>query len=293
MKIIIAGASGFIGQSLVKELSKDNEVITVGRGSSSNIVWDPYSQQTNEELLNAVKTADVVINLCGESIAENKWTSLQKQRILDSRIKTGEYLAKHIKLADKKLSLYITSSGISYAYTGTPCGEEAVLDDSFLGEVVNQWEDILVDLKPYCERVVAVRTGVVLDFSGGMLKKLILPFKMGLGGKIGSGQQRMSWIALEDLVGIYKYIIENENINEVINAVAPEIVTNEQFTKCLGKHFKRPTFLPTPIVALELIYGKELVKELLLKDQQIDCKKLKSVGYKFIFSTLEDKIHSK
>lgn len=286
MKIIIAGASGFVGKRLTSHLSKTHSIQTVGRGDGSHITWDPQVETENKELNEAISKADVVINLCGAGIADKKWTDEYKKILTESRVSTNNLLAKSIKAAKNQPKLFISASGTPYKHNSGGSSEDSELADGFLANLVRKWEESAMQVQSKNTRVVCVRTGVVLDESGGFLKKISLPFKLGLGGKIGSGNQVIPWISLEDLVNIYAFIIEND-VEGCINAAAPTMTLNEKFTKSYGRHVNRPTILPTPVFALKLIYGEELVWELMLKNNHVVPKKLLELGYIFHHNSID------
>jgi len=289
MKVLITGGTGFIGSNLCSRLLEKNHDVIL-------LVRDPRKANTTlqtitnlSELDNAT-ALDVVINLAGEPIANKRWSQKQKQRIISSRIDTTKNLIEFFKRVDHKPRLLINGSAIGYYgidESAAPIGEGASGDASFSSQLCKQWESVAMEAEPMGIRTCLLRTGIVLGKGGGALEKMLLPFKMGFGGKIGNGKQWMSWIHLDDLVGIILYCMENDNINGAVNGTAPSPVTNEAFTKALGKVLHRPTFLPLPTIMVNLLMG-QMGNELLLKGKKIVPTKIAKEGYQFKYLHLEE-----
>ncbi len=279
MKILISGSSGRIGSALSVDLEADgHEIVALSR--------------TFEEAIDFAGV-DAVVHLAGESIATGRWTAEKKRKIRESRIQGTAQLAKQIARSENKPSLFICASAIGY-YGDR---EEEKLDESsgigsgFLPEVCKKWEDATRSVEDAGIRTVRLRTGMVLSDAGGALQKMITPFKLGGGGVLGSGQQYMSWIGLDDVVSIIRYLFDNQNIDGSINLVSPDPVTNKEFTKTLGKVLKRPTLLPMPAFAVRLLFG-EMGDALLLSSTRVYPKKLLQSGYEFKHPTLEPALRS-
>ena len=295
MKIAITGSNGFLGSALINELkSKGHEVVTIVRTQKKDddIVWDIKNQSIDAIKLDAADI-DVIIHLAGEGIAEKKWTDAQKKEILDSRVLGTKLLVKTLGEIKNKPTLLISGSAIGY-YGNR--GDE-VLDESstpadeFLSDVCVAWESEALKANKLGIKVALLRTGIVLDDEGGTLKRMILPFKLGAGGRIGNGDQMMSWITRHDWVRSVEFILE-KNLKGPFNIVAPCPVSNKQFTKALGSAVHRPTFLPTPLLPLKALYGSELVETLLLGSQNVVPKALIEAGFEFEHEDIDSALKS-
>jgi uncharacterized protein (TIGR01777 family) len=237
---------------------------------------------------------DIVINLAGEPIADKRWTDQQKKLIVSSRLDTTKKLIAYFKTNEHRPKLLISGSAIGYygiSETNDIVDEEASGDDSFSSQLCQQWEEVASQATTLGIRTCFLRTGIVLGKGGGALSKMLLPFKIGLGGRIGQGKQWMSWIHLDDLIGIILYCIDNENLKGAINGTSPNPVTNQIFTKTLGSVLKRPTIFPMPTVVVKLLMGK-MGEELLLKGKKILPVKVSEAGYQFQYEKLEEALLS-
>lgn len=290
MKILVSGSSGLIGSALVDFLTLNgHEVIKLVR-TRANLKHDELAWDLNRGIINpeALEGIDGVVHLAGESIANGRWTEAKKQRILDSRVKGTRDVAE--ALAGLKNPPKVFVSGSAIGYYGSR-GNEILTESSlpgvgFLPEVCKQWE---AATKPAIDkgiRVVNLRTGIVLSPKGGVLKQMLIPFKMFLGGKIGSGDQYMSWIAINDLIQAIYFALRNEAIRGPLNAVGPHPVTNRLFTETLGKVLERPTFMTMPAFMAELVLG-EMADELLLSSTRVTPSVLIKEGFKFNYPDLE------
>ena len=292
MKVIIPGGSGLIGSSLARLLiSKGYVPVIVSRSKvniNSNIEtaeWNPYSEELDTK---PFEDTDAVINLSGYPIAAGRWTKKRRKLIYDSRIITTKKLVSIFEQLDKKPQIFIAGSAVGY-YGDR--GDE-VLDEKsspgndFAARVCNDLEQEAVKAEKLGIRTVRIRTGVVLSKSGGALAKMLLPFKMGLGGRLGSGSQYFPWIHETDLVKIFLYCLENTKIGGAVNGVSPGIVTNKEFTRELGKALKRPAVFPVPAAGLKLILGE--MSSVLLGSQRAEAKKIIEAGFKFEFENIED-----
>ena len=271
-KILISGSSGLVGTALITELNKRNyEIYTLVRKepkSSSEFYWSPSKNEIDEK---AIELADAIIHLAGENVAEGRWSEQKKERILNSRINGTKLIAKAISKASKPPTTWISASaiGIYGAQADGILDEKSKTGEGFLARVCKQWEAATLIAERSGTRVVHLRIGIVLSKKGGALKKMLLPFQLGLGGVVGSGDQYMSWISLKDLVSSIIFCLDTENISGAVNAVAPLAVSNRQFTKALGTALSRPTIFPIPAFALKLIFG-EMAEETILSS--INCK---------------------
>ena len=290
--IVIAGASGTIGTALEKYLlEKGNSVKRLVRRSESNdseIFWDPKNNKLDPKRLTRI---DAVVNLAGVGIGDKKWSQKRMDQILQSRIKATELLSETLSglKSDNGPAVLINASAIGYyGSTGTThITEETKQGEGFLALVCSEWEKSTREAEKAGIRVAHARTGVVLSSSGGLLKRLLPLFKLGIGGQIGSGKQMMSWISLRDEISAISWLLEKE-IEGAVNLVSPEPASNLEFTKTLGTLLKRPTILKVPTAALNLLYGKQLVEELMLSSQSVFPKKLLDNNFSFSDASLKD-----
>jgi hypothetical protein len=288
--VVISGASGLIGSALSASLRSDGHaVLELRRGGVTNgdeIGWDPEAGRIDAPALEGV---DAVVHLAGESIGEHRWTDEQKRRIRESRVRGTAVLSAAIASREQKPSVFVSASAIGY-YGNR--GDEIITEDAkpgddFAAEVAQVWE---AETQPAIDagvRTVHVRTGIVLARHGGALKQMLTPFKLGLGGKQGSGKQWMSWIALDDEIGAIRAAIDNPALVGAVNCTAPNPVTNNDFAHTLARVLHRPAFLPTPLFALKARYGAELVETLLLASQRVMPSRLEAAGYTFHYPVLE------
>jgi len=295
MDVAITGASGLIGRALTASLRGDgHRVVAFRRGGvteGDTIGWDPDAGRIDAPALEGL---DAIVHLAGEGIAEKKWSEDHKRRIRDSRVRGTAALAAAIASRERKPRVLVSGSAIGY-YGNR--GDEVLTEESaagsdFLAEVAKAWEAETAPATEAGVRTVLTRTGIVLAGHGGALKSMLLPFKLGIGGRQGSGKQWMSWIALDDEVGAIRFAIENETVSGPVNLVAPNPVTNAEFAATLGRVLHRPTFLPTPMLPLKLRYGTELVETLLLVSQRVAPAQLQAAGYQFSFASLEDALRA-
>ena len=280
----MSGASGLIGSALVAHLDRGaHDVVRLVRldpTEANEVRWDPGGGALDAGVLSG---ADAVVNLNGVSIGERRWSDDQKRRILDSRVSATELIASRIaELAGAK-PVFVSASAVGYY---GDCGDEILTEDvppadDFLATVCRKWEAATRAAADSGARTVCLRTGVVLSSAGGLLERLSLPFKLGLGGRLGSGRQWMSWIGIADLVAVVEHVIADDSVSGPVNAVVPEPVTNSEFTVALGKALHRPTLLPTPMPVLRAVYGRELVQALMLASQRAVPARLEAGGYRF------------
>jgi uncharacterized protein (TIGR01777 family) len=283
MNILISGSHGLVGTALMKSLEPEgHEVFRLVRyapSSDAEIEWSPDRYSI---ALARIEGFDAVVNLAGESIAEGRWTEDKKQRIRESRVKGTKLLGDALANLTNPPKTFICASAIGY-YGNR--GDEILTEtsapgDDFLAEVCVEWEKATALATEKGIRVLNTRFGVILDAHGGALAKMLPPFQMGIGGKIGSGKQWMSWIALDDVVGALKFALTNEALGGPVNFVAPNPVTNAEFTNTLGKVLSRPTLFPIPAFGVRLLFG-EMGEALLLAGQRVAPKRLMTEGYQF------------
>jgi len=283
MRVLVTGASGFIGSHLFSVLeSKGHQVSRLSRSKSSDVppaapsdvVWATTPTQSFSDF-------DAVVHLAGESIM-GRWTPSKKARILESRVTGTRNLAIALANAPKRPQCLIVASAVGYY---GPHGDESLTEDSspgddFLAQVGRQWEAAADPARQAGIRTVHLRIGMVLSPDGGALKQMLTPFRLGLGGRIGSGKQWMSWITLDDVIGAILYVLENSALTGPVNLVAPNPVTNAEFTRALGRALHRPTLFPMPAPIVKLIFG-EMGEASLLSGQRVASVMLQSSGYKF------------
>jgi len=280
-KVLVSGSSGLVGSALIPALRKNNyEVTRLVHGSASapnQVSWNPVKPVRPE----TVSGFEAVVHLAGESIM-GRWTEAKKLRIRESRVSGSRHLAEALARTAVRSRVLISASAIGY-YGDR--GDEILREDSspgvgFLSEVCRGWESACAPAAEAGIRTVQIRTGVVLSSDGGALAKMLTPFRLGVGGKIGSGRQWWSWVSLQDLVGIILHALKTDSVRGPVNAVAPNPARNAEFTRVLGKVLSRPTIFPMPAFAARLALG-EMADELLLASQRVEPAKLKASGYVF------------
>jgi uncharacterized protein (TIGR01777 family) len=294
MDIAITGASGLIGPELAAALrGRDDRVVTVGRGTGADIRWDPVAGTIDAAALAGV---DAVVHLAGEGIGDKKWTPERKARVLDSRIRGTELLATTLADLTPRPATLVSASAIGW-YGNR--GDEELTEASpppppgnFLADVCVAWEAATATAEAAGIRTVHLRTGIVLSKAGGALGRMLTPFKLGLGGRIGSGRQYMSWVSIADEVGAILHALDTETVRGPLNATGPTPVTNAEFTKTLGSVLHRPTVLPTPLAPLKVVYGGELVERLLVDGQRVLPARLEATGYRFRHATLREALEA-
>ena len=293
MNVLITGSSGLIGTQLTRFLTENgHHVYRMQRNGQSDqpFSWDPAGG--NSSMDDAIQL-DAVINLSGASIADGRWTEKRKKLILESRINSTRLLAETLAGMQNRPGVFISGSAIGF-YGDS--GEQVVDEDSkpgsnFLATVAQQWEEATQAASAAGIRTVNMRTGVVLSPEAGMLDKLLLPFKLGLGGIVGNGKQYLSWVSIHEIVNMIQFLLENESLSGPVNLVAREPVTNHTFTKTLGAVLKRPTLIPLPAYAVKLAFG-EMGEELLLSGARVMPKRLTEAGYEFVDISLEAALRS-
>ncbi len=292
MKILVTGSTGLVGTALVSALARDgNTVCRLVRPQSKSttskdgfdVAWNPATG----ELGGAGVGADAVVNLAGASIADGRWTKERKSLLRTSRIDTTRVLVNALAKMSARPRVLVSASAIGY-YGDR--GDELLTEESkagtdFLAGLAQEWEAEARKAEALGIRVVIARFGIILAKQGGALPKMILPFKLGAGGKLCSGKQWMSWVTLEDVVGILRFALENSSARDAVNVVAPQPVQNAEFTKVLAKAMHRPALFPAPALALRLALG-EMADALLLSSQRVRPVVLEKLGYQFLHSEL-------
>jgi uncharacterized protein len=291
MKILITGASGLIGKALQKSFRENGyEMLLASRSEPKDDQHIQWSTDTGfrDEDIPRLEGLDAVIHLAGESVSGLRWTDEKKKAIRDSRVfGTRSMIETLDKLTDKP-KVFISGSAIGfYGDRGNDeLTESSPSGKTFLAEVCKEWEAESRRAEDLGIRTVLLRTGIVLSKDGGALATMLTPFKFGVGGVIGDGKQWMSWISLDDVVGIVNFALENESVRGALNVTAPNPVSNEEFTKTLGAVLYRPTFLPLPEFAVHMVFG-EMGDALLLDSTRVMPKRINDAGYQFKFTNLK------
>jgi uncharacterized protein (TIGR01777 family) len=295
MKVVISGASGLVGTALTESLRGDGHAVAHlvrpgGAASAGDIRWDPSSAFIDAHALEA---ADAVVNLNGASIGGGRWTAERKKLLRTSRVDSMRFLVDTLARLNQKPRVFISASAIGY-YGNR--GDE-VLDESsasgsgFLAEVCRDWEAEALRAQTSGIRTVVPRFGVILSEKGGALTQMLTPFKLGLGGRLGTGKQWMSWIALDDVVGILRLALSNEQASGPVSVVAPNPVQNSEFTRVLASVLHRPAIFPAPAFALRLAIG-EMADALLLSSQRVHSERPPAATYPFRYENLEPALHA-
>lgn len=286
MNVLISGSSGLVGKHLMRLLRASGHQVTRlvrhDPRSADERSWDPAGGRLDASVLNGVHA---VVNLSGDNIAKGRWNDEKKKRILDSRVQTAGLLADTIAAASEKPDVFVSASATGY-YGDR--GDEVLSESSpsgegFLPDVCRQWESAAMRA---AVRTVLVRFGVILSSEDGALAKMATPFKLGLGGRIGDGKQYWSWVTIDDVVRAILFAITNKSLSGPVNVVAPQPVTNAEFTRVLGSVVHRPTIFPMPAFAARLALG-EMADQLLLASARVVPSKLQAAGYEFLHPDLK------
>jgi len=293
--VAVTGSSGFLGSALVSSLAAGGHrvlplVRREVRPGEDALRWDPVSGAIASP---GPAIVDAVIHLAGESIAGGRWTAVKKQRIRESRVDATRRLTDTLTRLAKPPAVLVCASAIGYYGNrgGEVLSEESRPGAGFLADVGREWEAASAAAILQGIRVVTLRIGIVLSPAGGALAKMLTPFRLGLGGVVGSGAQWMSWIALEDVIGAIRHVLATDALRGPVNAVAPTPVTNTEFTRTLGRVLGRPTLLPMPAFAARLAFG-EMADELLLASLRVVPTRLQASGYRFREPTLGGALRS-
>lgn len=282
MKVLITGASGLVGSALTAALAAGgHEPIPLLRknAEAGKPFWNPEHGEID---LAAAGHIDAVVNLAGENIAAGRWNDRRKARILNSRVKGTKLLAEYFSTSADRPRVIVSASAIGvYGDRGDELlDENSAKGSGFLAQVCREWEAAIAPAAAAGIRVVNARLGVVLAANGGALQKIVFPFRMGLGGVVGSGKQYMSWVSLDDAVEMIQHVIANDSLRGPVNLVSPNPVTNREFTTALGRALRRPTVFPLPAFAARLAFG-EMADEMLLASARVAPRRLAESGYRF------------
>ena len=294
MKILITGSHGLIGSALIPFLTTGgHEVLRLVRNpnpATHEIQWNPQAGVIDDEQLEGL---DAVVHLAGENIASKRWNTAQKKRIRESRVHGTRLLSESLARLNDPPKVLVCASAVGYFGDrgDEELDEESEQGTGFLADVCRDWEAAADPAREKGIRVVNLRFGVILSSAGGALAKMLLPFKLGLGGVVGSGKQYWSWIALDDVLGAILHAMSHDDLHGPVNCVSPNPVTNREFTKTLGRVLKRPTLFPLPPFAARLVLG-EMANELLLASTRVVPKQLQASGYQFRFEDLESALRN-
>lgn len=290
MKVLISGASGLVGTAVADALRKEGHTVARfvrpgGNALPGDVCWDPTSGTVDAA---AMQGADAVICLSGASVGEGRWSAARKKVLRDSRVDTTRVLADSLGRLHQKPHVFIAASAIGYYGSR---GDEILTESSaagndFIALLAREWESESMRAESAGIRTVILRFAVILSPKGGALARMVLPFKLGAGGRLGSGKQWMSWVALDDVVQIIRGAIADERMRGPVNVAAPGPVQNEEFTRILAKVLHRPAIFPAPAFALRIALG-EMADSLLLASQRVIPEKLRAAGYQFRFENLE------
>ena len=295
MKVLISGGSGLVGKALTESLRSEGHTVALlvrpdGDASAGDIRWDPASGFINT---NAMEGADAVVNLNGASIGGGRWNAERKKILRSSRIDATRVLVDAFTRLKQKPRVFVSASAIGYYGNrgDEVLTESSVSGNGFLADTCRDWEAEALRAQSSCIRTVMTRFGVILSAKGGALTQMLPPFKLGLGGRLGSGQQWLSWIALEDVVGLLRAAISDEKATGPVNVVAPTPVRNSEFTQVLASVLHRPAIFPAPAFGLRLLLG-EMADALLLSSQQVHSEREPAATYHFRYENLEPALHA-
>lgn len=294
MKIIISGATGLVGNALAHALRDEGHsvarLVRAGNAEAGDIRWDPDAAKVD---LAALEGADTCVNLNGASIGDGRWTPERKSLLRSSRLNTTRFLVNAFSRLTEKPRAFLSASAIGFYGS---CGDEILTETSasgtdFLSELSREWEREAQRAESFGIRTAVLRFGVILSTRGGALPRMLTPFKLGVGGRLGDGKQWISWIALDDVVGVIRWALADSHATGPVNVVAPSPVRNAEFTRVLAKALGRPAVFPAPALALRLLLG-EMADALLLGSQRVRPEKLLALGYPFRFDKLEPALRS-
>lgn len=290
--VAVTGASGMVGSALCQNLAADRWTVLkmVRQSSPRDLFWDYSTRQIDSQKLDGVQA---VVHLAGENIAGGRWNDARKQRIRNSRVQGTRFLCESLAKLANPPAVLVCASAIGFYGNRRDAilGEDSPPGSGFLPEVCVEWEKATQAAIDRGIRVVNIRIGIILSRVGGALQKMLLPFKLGLGGRVGSGAQYWSWVSLPDIVGITQHVIETQTLTGPVNAVSPNPVTNSEFTRTLGKVLGRPTLFPMPAFAARLAFG-EMATALMLASARVAPLRLRETGYHFKFQDLESALRN-
>lgn len=280
MNVLVTGASGFVGKKLLPRLAEaGHKTAVVSRSPGKDYDWSP------ESLAKGVAWADAVIHLAGENIAGKRWSSAQKEKIKKSRTESTQKIAEAV--AKRKPQCFISASAVGFYPTSETevFTENSKNGEGFLADVCREWENAAAPARDAGVRTVTVRIGVVLGIGGGALQKMLLPFKLFLGGPLGNGRQWVPWVHIDDLVALFVRLLDDKNASGVYNGTSPNPVTMGELAKTLGRVLGRPSFMPAPAFALKIALGE--MSDMLLEGQRVAPERTLAEGFQFRYPLLE------
>jgi len=288
MKVLVTGSHGLIASALIPRLEHDGHSVTrlVRQApGAGELQWDPEGGTIDRD---GLEGHDAVVHMAGVGIGDHRWTDEHKRAVLDSRVKGTRLLSEALAALERK-PVFVSGSAIGY-YGNR--GDEELTEtsapgDDFLASICTQWEGATSPAEDAGLRVVHLRTGIVLSGAGGAFKKMVTPFKLGLGGRLGSGRQWFSWVHIDDEVGAIVHALTRDDVRGALNAVSPNPATNADFTKALGRALHRPTVMPVPSFGLRLLFGREMADTMMLSGQRVLPKVLARTGYAFSHPDLD------
>jgi len=286
LHILITGGSGFIGGALCRSMSADGHRVTVLTRNVARARSRLPGPIALVDRLDAVGNVDAIVNLAGENLTSGRWTAARKREFVASRIGTTRRLLDWIGAQDRRPDVLVSGSAVGWygARGDEPLGEDAAPDNDFSADLCREWEAEASKAEALGLRVCCVRTGIVLAADGGALKKMLLPFRLGVGGPMGDGRQWMSWIARADLVALIRWLVATPTAQGAYNGTAPSAVTNAQFARALGAAVHRPALLPAPAFALRLLFGE--MADILLTGQRVVPTRAMAAGFEFRYPQL-------
>jgi uncharacterized protein (TIGR01777 family) len=293
--VAVTGSHGFVASALVPALERaGHRVVRLVRtrpAGADELEWNPDAGTIDAAGLEGIGG---VIHLAGAGIGDKRWTDARKRLILESRTKGTGLLARTLAGLTRAASVLVSASAVGYYGNrdDEPLDEQSAPGNDFVAGVCVQWEAATAPAADAGIRVVTTRSGIILGREGGVFPRMLLPFRLGLGGRFASGRQYMSWISIDDEVGAMLHALSNDALAGPVNLTGPAPVTNAEFTKTLGRVVRRPTAIPTPLLPLKLRYGSELVQHLLVEGQRVLPKRLEASGYQFSHPTLEEALRA-
>lgn len=294
MRVLITGATGAIGSALADTLlARGDEVVGLtrdpakARPKNPTVSWHAWQAATERPPAEALENVDAVVNLIGEEINQ-RLTDSAKRRIRESRITASHNLLQGIEASDSRPKVFVGASAIGYYGDrgAAMLDEDSEPGEGFMADIPVEWEAEQRSAERLGMRLVLIRTGLVLSPDSGLLKQLLPPFKMGVGGPLGTGDQYMSWIHLDDEIGLIRWALDDDQVSGVINATAPNPVTNKEFSKALGKAIGRPAIFPTPKAAVALLRGSELA-DLVTGSARVIPRRAQDLGYSFQYPDID------
>jgi len=299
MRVLISGSSGLVGTTVVGALEREGHAVSRllrpeserrtpplpgARPAAANVLWDPVAGDIDAA---AAEGADAVVHLAGASIAGARWNDARKRILRRSRVEATRHLVGALGKLARPPRVFVSASAIGYYGDrgDEELTEQSAPGDDFIAMMARDWEAEAACAEHFGARTVMLRWGLILSSRGGALQRMLPPFRLGVGGRLGSGKQWMSWLTLAEALGLIRFALEDAQVRGPVNAVAPNPVRNAEFTSTLGRALHRPTIFPVPGVALRLALG-EMAQALLLSSQRVVPKKLQALGYRFLHAEL-------